>query len=478
MRTQRVEETTEANRAAAASAAVSNRAWARTGLAAAEGASAWSHTALARLLSTAASGTRSATLAQAAELIGRAGAADRVGIYLAPALLALESSPEADFVLAASWARRGLGFRGEATLRAVDAGDPPGPLDLDALERGLGMRVIPCPTPDGVVALVTLEGPPLAREAFEATIGALVAGFLDRDRLERELAATRAREARNERLAQLGRVACSSAHDLNNVLTAILGYADLLELGLTDAAANHSAAPAGGLPGGPELEEIRAAAGRGAVLVEELLGFGRRRASEVREVDLAEALRGLEGLLRRLAGDRIALDVSLAPDLPPARIDVERLERVLMNLVANARHAIEARSGGRHRGRIGIVLDRIEDPRAAGEPMLRLAIRDDGCGMSRELARRAFEPFFTTRAACGGTGLGLADAADFARRAGGRIEVESAEGVGTELALLLPMPVVRGAGATAPTFASPEPVTGAPERAHPAHRDRLPCADP
>lgn len=451
MRTQGFEETTEANRAAAASATASDRAWARTRIAASAASSAATLASLTRLLAGAPNGTRSVVLAQAAELVGRAGAADRVGIYLAPRLLALESPPEADFVLAASWARRGLGFRGDAALctsGAVGGADPTASLDVAALERLLAARVIPCSTPMGVVALIRLDGPPLARETFTAplvsSLAALIAGFLERDRLERQLAAARAREARSERLAQLGRVACSSAHDLCNVLTAIVGYADLLELELAQAPGRGTASQAP--PGSAELAEIRTAAARGAVLVEEVLGFGRGPASEDREVDLAEAVRRIEGPLRRVAGDPIALEISLAPDLPPARIDAERLERVMMNLVANARHAIEvrtgttagSRTGTRGSGRIGIDLGRGEEASAADAPMLRLAVRDDGCGMRRELARRVTEPFFTTRAADGGTGLGLADAAEFARRAGGRLEVESAEGLGTEVALLLP----------------------------------------
>ncbi|MEZ4332338.1 MAG: ATP-binding protein [Myxococcota bacterium] len=345
-------------------------------------------------------------------------------------------------------ARPGLGFHGDTTLRiahrAPDSiarrGRPPRALDVDALERSLAARALPCTSPNGVVALVVLAGPGRTAEGVEETVAALVADFVERDRLERALGTAHARVARDERLTQLGRVACSAAHDFNNVLTAILGYADLLELELADAvAARRGAAVADGAPGRAELEEIRTAAARGATLVEDVLGFGRRRPESPSEVDLADTIRCLEGLLRRVAGDRVLLDVSLAAGLPAIRIDVERLERVVMNLVANARQAIEARADAvRPGGRIEIGLDRVDDPSVAGAATLRLVVRDDGCGMSRAVARRALEPFFTTRAAHGGTGLGLADAAELARGSGGRIAIESAQGRGTEVALLLP----------------------------------------
>ena len=261
-----------------------------------------------------------------------------------------------------------------------------------------------------------------------------MAGYLERDRLERELARLRIERARSERLATLGRVACSAAHDFNNVLTAILGYADLLELELPGVAA-----------GQRELDEIRASVERGAVLVEEVLAFGRTRSSheseaksEVeKEIDLAQALARLDGMARRVAGEGIAVCQRVEPGLPPVRLDRERLERVVLNLVANARHAIEACPG--RSGRIEISLERIRGELSArGSETLRLRVVDNGCGMAAELTRRIFEPFFTTRGQLGGTGLGLADAADFAREAGGSIEVETTPGAGSAILIDLP----------------------------------------
>lgn len=454
MRTERIEETTEANRAAAESA-VMPRAWGRMALVR-RPRSAGALAALARLLSGATGAARSAVLAQAGELIGEATGADRVGIHLSTALL--ERVPDSDeapmdlelaggqgerFVLAASWARRGRVSKG-ATIAS------PGVVQSGGRRR-TGGREIVCLGPVGPVARISLEGAAVAASGpaeddalLEAAAG-LLAGYLERDRLERELLALRTTRSRTERLAQLGRVASSSAHDFNNVLTAILGYADLLELELEPASGPAGRAGARTLAarGRQELEEIRLAAARGAVLVEEVLGFSRERPPGETELDLAQAVARLDPMLHRVAGAQIALEVRCEAGLPPVRLDGDRFERVLVNLVANARHAVEvARSAepGRIEGRIEI---RLERARAAGAlksdaDALRLVVRDDGCGMSPDVKRRIFEPFFTTRSALGGTGIGLADAADFVRRAGGRIEVESGEGEGTAIVLVLP----------------------------------------
>ncbi len=330
-------------------------------------------------------------------------------------------------MLAASWARSG---------RSLLAGDRSQVASRFSPSHGWS-RIpstfqVPCTGPEGLLAVIRFDGsfvdgraPRDLAERAEAA-AALVAGYLERDRLERELAAVRAAQTRNERLATLGQVASSAAHDFNNVLTAILGYADLLELELPGVAAGASA---GAARGQQELDEIRAAVERGAGLVEEVLTFGRTRSQAAKKIDLAEALGRLDGMARRLAGEGIAVSQRVEPGLPPIRLDRERLERVVLNLVANARHAIEACPG--RPGRIEISLERVRET-------LRLRVQDNGCGMGAEVKRRIFEPFFSTRGKLGGTGLGLAGAADFAREAGGRIEVETTPGAGSAIQLDFP----------------------------------------
>ncbi len=444
MRTGRIEETTEANRVAAESA-LPGGAWNRTELT--RGSRFVESLAeLARLLSGATSAPRSAVLAQAAEKLAAVIEADRVAIYLAPPLApacADSLSPsegtapgrEEGLLLAASFSRRGGRPLGLRRIPAASSYSPsPGWSRLPSTFQ------VPCTGPEGLLAVIRFDGPfldtrvagDLAERAESAA--ALVAGYLERDRLERELATLRSERARAERLATLGRVASSAAHDFNNVLTAILGYADLLELELPGVAA-----------GQRELDEIRASVERGAVLVEEVLAFGRTRSSHESEdksegeteIDLAQALARLDGIARRVAGEGIVVSQRVEPGLPPVRVDRERLERVVLNLVANARHAIEACPG--RSGRIEISLERnCGELSARGSETLRLRVVDNGCGMRADVTRRIFEPFFTTRRQLGGTGLGLADAADFAREAGGRIEVETTSGAGSAILIDLP----------------------------------------
>jgi len=302
--------------------------------------------------------------------------------------------------------------------------------------------------------------PRQAAEGAGAAVAAeRVAGDLERIRLEREVEALRVELARAERLAALGRLASAAAHDFNNVLTAIVGHADLLELELPGGIADRASASTVASPARADLDEIRAAAARGAALVASVLDFGRSSPTAESELDLGAALVAMDGMLRCVAGPSIRVRVDVARDLPSVRVERARFERSLLNLVANARHAIEARPGAA--GEIEVRLaatpgkQALRAPRATqvalearGQASVRLTVRDDGCGMDAEVRRHACEPWFTTRAGAGGTGLGLAGVAEWARRAGGQLEIESAPGAGTEIRIDLPVP------APAPTRAA------------------------
>jgi signal transduction histidine kinase len=172
-------------------------------------------------------------------------------------------------------------------------------------------------------------------------------------------------------------------------------------------------------------------------------------------------------MLPRVAGDAIELAIGIEPGLPRVRLDLERFERILVNLVVNARHAIE--SGPGHPGRIELRLERVRaDDRPDGPDRVRLRVRDNGCGMDEAVQRRVFEPFFTTRGAEGGTGLGLADVADFARDAGATIALASAPGAGCEIELRFPM--VDPTARIAPQAPSPRPLSSVPSSAFPTAR--------
>ena len=202
------------------------------------------------------------------------------------------------------------------------------------------------------------------------------------------------------------------AHDLNNLLTIILGAADQLEIVLGDA---HRGAAA--------VDAIQRAASRAGTVTQQLLSFSRRQVVEARVHNLSEIVAELSVLLERVLGERIDLVVTVDDDVPAVRIDAGQLEQVLVNLTVNARHAMPV--GGRleiHLRKRG--LDAIID------------VRDNGVGMSPEVLEQALEPFFTTRPE--GTGLGLAVVHGIVQQAGGSLTVTSTEDVGTHIEVHLP----------------------------------------
>ncbi len=269
-------------------------------------------------------------------------------------------------------------------------------------------------------------------------VGRLLGAALDRTRLAREVDTIRARLAQSNRLESVGRVATAVAHDFNNVLTAIQGYADLLEMELADRPV-----------GTEELSEIRQAAERAAELVDQVLRFGRRREAKIDSLDLIATLTGFEGLIARVLGRGVELTIEGEEALPAVRLDAGRFEPVAMNLASNARDAIAKRGGS---GRFSFIARSVTidgDGREvdSGECVpelepgeyVRLTARDDGCGIDPAIRDRIFEPYFTTKPEGEGTGLGLASLARFQRASKGGIRIESEPGHGTALHLYYPV---------------------------------------
>lgn len=240
----------------------------------------------------------------------------------------------------------------------------------------------------------------------------------------------RARLARARRLRAVGHHAAGVAHDVNNLLAPVLGAAE-------EALARADLPP--GLA--EDLRLIHAGAERGAALVHRLLAAGHGQAPRARALDLNEAVRGLSGLLRRTLGAGSRLEVELARPGPTVRADPAQLDRVLVNLVVNARDAMP--DGGRVWLRTGRTVlaqapDRGGDAAPAGA-YATLDVADEGVGIPPELLARIFEPFFTTRRERGGSGLGLACVHGIVRRCGGFIGVESRVGRGTRVRVHLPL---------------------------------------
>ena len=288
--------------------------------------------------------------------------------------------------------------------------------------------------------------PPTEEEiAFVVQIGALVSAVAGRIRAEvaqRELE-DKVRGA--QRLEALGRMAGEIAHDFNNMLLSIILHADLARRTLAEHPADH------------HLEEIEIAAGRAAGLTRQLLAFSRGQPLERRDLRLDDVVGGFVPMLRSLLPSTIELEVTPGSELRPIYADAGQLEQVVMNLVVNARDAVDMR------GRIVVTTSNVtvDAAQVQGHPSRRpgdyvmLSVSDTGIGMSPETSERVFEPFFTTKVAGGGTGLGLAVVDSIVRRHEGFIEVDSEPGIGTTFRVYLPVSTRPGATLARSTAATP-----------------------
>ena len=247
-----------------------------------------------------------------------------------------------------------------------------------------------------------------------------------RDVTEQELLAAQLRQA--QQMEALGQLAGGVAHDFNNVLAAIDGFARLLHDDLRSDD-----------PRRADAEEIIRAAERGSAVARQLLAFSRRRALETEVLDLVALVRASVGAMGALLPSTVTVELP-ADDAPPLHVRAghRQLDQLLYNLVTNARDAMP--DGGRL-----VVTVHPEHGGVAPEAVLRL--HDDGLGMTPEVLAHAFEPFFTTRPAGQGSGLGLATVYGLARQFGGSVSAESMPGVGTTMTVRLPL--VEAHGATA-----------------------------
>jgi signal transduction histidine kinase/CheY-like chemotaxis protein len=228
-----------------------------------------------------------------------------------------------------------------------------------------------------------------------------------------------------QRMEAIGRLAGGVAHDFNNLLMVVLGNAsDLL----------NNPRPSEALAG--PLTEIRDAASRGSELVKQLLVFSRRQGVRPEVLDLNQALSTLTRLLARLTGERLTFHVSLHQEPLFVRIDPTQLEQVLINLVSNSRDATPE-GGTITLETKPLVLQRSELGLKPG-PYAVLTVSDTGEGMDSETRLRVFDPFFTTKQVGKGTGLGLATVYGIVDQSGGKIQVESERGRGSQFRVYLP----------------------------------------
>jgi len=243
-----------------------------------------------------------------------------------------------------------------------------------------------------------------------------------RERLEAQFVQAQKMEA-------IGRLAGGVAHDFNNQLFVIRGYAELLLHQVPTGSPQRTA-----------LEEIQKAADRSSALTTRLLAFSRKQVLQPEVIDLNAQLREIQTMLRRVLGEDIELEVAYGPDVGRVEIDPPQLEQAVANLAINARDAMP--DGGKLTIETRRVTIDAEEaflvPDLNAGTYFTLSVADTGCGMDEATLQRVFEPFFTTKPAGKGTGLGLAMVHGFVKQSGGHIAVQSEPGRGTTLTIYLP----------------------------------------
>ena len=350
-------------------------------------------------------------------------------------------------------AERILGYPADGVLGTID---PVGLLPDDIRDRATAVSPAdPAPErgrlvvaevrrsrSDGRPIDLSLTVAPLGRVDGEERCLVLAVDVTTRKRLEERL-------GRAERLEAIGRFAGSIAHDFNNVLTAVIGFATLIE--------ETTPAPD---PRSVEVREIVAAASRGRALTDQLLTFAKRQAVRPTVVDVNGVIEEMGRMLERMLGDRVQLVLGLDRGAGASVVDRSQLEQVVMNLAVNARDAMP--DGGTVLIETAVVT--VDDAYVRSHPEARagqhvmIGVSDQGVGIPAADLPSLFEPFFSTKGG-NGTGLGLSTVYGIVRRAGGPIDVFSEPGFGTTFRVYLPQyqlrpvmdqPVARPRAAAAP----------------------------
>jgi len=246
------------------------------------------------------------------------------------------------------------------------------------------------------------------------------------DRAREERLATMSNIAHGQRMEALGQLAGGVAHDINNVLQAVLGGARLIGKRSED----------------PDIRRLALrvgeAAERGGAITRRLLAFARRDNLQAESLPVQPLLEGLRDVLAHTLGASVHVRLTIEANMPPLLADRAQLETVLVNLAVNARDAMQPLGGMLDIAAAGEVVPAEGAMGLRPGGYVRLSVGDTGCGMDAETLRRATEPFFTTKAKGHGTGLGLAMVQGFCEQSGGMLDISSLPGQGTRVSLWLP----------------------------------------
>jgi two-component system cell cycle sensor histidine kinase/response regulator CckA len=265
--------------------------------------------------------------------------------------------------------------------------------------------------------------------SLEVMALSIAAAISERERLMEVLRHSQEQLRQAQKMEAVGRLAGGVAHDFNNILTAIIGYSDLALRQLPPEVAWRG-----------HVEEIKRAGERAAALTRQLLAFSRRQMLKPQLLDLNSVVADTASILRRLIGEDIEFVTALEPGLGIVRADPGQLEQVLINLVVNARDAMDG-GGWLTISTANVNLDR---PQVHGDVSIPpgryvgMTVNDTGKGMDEEILAHIFEPFFTTKEPGKGTGLGLATVYGIVKQSEGYITVDSTRGAGSQFAIFLP----------------------------------------
>jgi two-component system cell cycle sensor histidine kinase/response regulator CckA len=282
---------------------------------------------------------------------------------------------------------------------------------------------------DGTEVAIADSAAPI-RHPRRGVCGAVVV-FRDVTRQKRaedavRLAEDRVRQA--QKIEAVGRLAGGIAHDVNNMMTVVTGFGELV---LEQLPEGH---PVRGM-----VREIKKAGDRAAAVTRQLLAFSRKQVLSPVVLDLNQVVEDMQTMLRRLIGEDVALSSHLTPNLRPVKADPAQLGQVILNLVVNARDSMPR--GGELR--LDTRNARLSPARAEALGLdpgdyAQLTVGDTGVGMDADTRARLFEPFFTTKPGDPGAGLGLATVHGIVKQSGGHVEVESDVGKGTRFHIFLP----------------------------------------
>lgn len=305
-----------------------------------------------------------------------------------------------------------------------------GPCNGCAMVRALATREV------AVAEQMSIEGRPIQVTAMPYQTGSgawmvadVTVDISDRKQAETERLELERRMLSAQKLEGLGILAGGIAHNFNNFLTVILGYADLLRDKRPEETDFKAA-----------VQEIIKAGLRSRDMVGQLLAMGRRQRINLVPLDLNEVIAGSRAILRQAIRENVDVELRLAPFVCPVMADAGLIEQVLLNLALNSQDAIP-RDGSVTFETSEIVLDEVTARRhensAPGRYIL-LSVSDTGVGMDLQTRDRIFDPFFTTKEQGKGTGLGLSTVYGIVKQHGGSIEVESEPGQGTRFVVYLP----------------------------------------